>query len=140
MCIPGLRTVVTGQMAFLCSLILSNFLIREEGQHSGQRDGPDLNPGSSVYLLADLEQIAHPLHTTATCLCKPRIRALTPQPGRKTKYIIYTRHLEQSLAHNMYSLLMFISVHTNTLLVRRKHEQKLYFYGRKKKYKNTGTA
>lgn len=35
---------------------------------------------------------------------------------------------------------MLISVHTNTLLVRRKHEQKLYFYGGKKKYKNTGTA
>lgn len=53
---------------------------------------------------------------------------------------MYTRHLGQSLAHNMYSLLMFISVHINTLLVRRKHEQKLYFYGGKKKYKNTGTA
>lgn len=35
---------------------------------------------------------------------------------------------------------MLISVHTNTLLVRRKHKQKLYFYGGKKKYKNTGTV
>lgn len=50
---------------------------------------------------------------------------------------MYPRHWEQSLAYNMYSLIMLISVHTNTLLVRRKHEQKVYFYGGKKKYKNT---
>lgn len=87
----------------------------------------------------DLEQIAQPLCCSFLPLSTEYNSTFSNSLWGLTKRIIHKRHLEQSLAYNVYFLLVLNSMYTNTLIGNKKTNRNCIFAEKKRKHKYTGT-